>query len=262
MPSTPGSEKDGAFQPKLQIGVCSANALTSSRICHGTALTCCLSSVHGYLVHMAKQTVFCNRAAAAEAHDDIPRSPDSGETIGDIIVKRYSRRDIMRGTLGVAASAALFGPAALAAGSAKAEAAADRFDFEELRGRHRREPSCRARLSRPGAAQMGRPALSRFTGLQSDGAERRRAIEAVRLQQRLRRLLPARWQRQARAPLRQSRIHQRRGDVPRHQQAPGHLRLRGHDGRARRHRDGGAWGEHRRDRARGRGLARRARQPL
>ncbi len=81
---------------------------------------------------MAKHDIFCNRAAAAEAHDDIPRSPDSGETIGDIIVKRYSRRDIMRGTLGVAASAALFGPAALAAGSAKAEVAGDRFDFEEL----------------------------------------------------------------------------------------------------------------------------------
>ena len=81
---------------------------------------------------MAKQEIFCNRAAAAEANDDIPRSPDSGETIGDIIVKRYSRRDIVRGTLGVAASAALFGPAALAAGNAKAEAAGDRFDFEEL----------------------------------------------------------------------------------------------------------------------------------
>ncbi len=81
---------------------------------------------------MAKQDSFRNRAAAAEAHDDTPRSPDSAETIGDIIVKRYSRRDIMRGTLGVAASAALFGPAALAAGQAKAEAAPDRFDFKEL----------------------------------------------------------------------------------------------------------------------------------
>ena len=79
-----------------------------------------------------KQTPFCNRAAAAEAHDDIPRSPETGETIGDIILRRYSRRDVMRGTLGVVASAALFGPAALAAGSAKAEAAPDRFDFEEL----------------------------------------------------------------------------------------------------------------------------------
>lgn len=81
---------------------------------------------------MAKQDSFCNRAAAAEAHDDIPRSSDSGETIGDIIAKRYSRREMMRGTLGVAAAAALFGPAALAAGKAKAEAAGDRFDFEEL----------------------------------------------------------------------------------------------------------------------------------
>ena len=68
---------------------------------------------------MAKHDIFCNRAAAAEAHDDIPRSPDSGETIGDIIVKRYSRRDIMRGTLGVAASAALFGPGAIVAKKTK-----------------------------------------------------------------------------------------------------------------------------------------------
>jgi secreted PhoX family phosphatase len=81
---------------------------------------------------MAKPDTFCNRAAAAEAHDDIPKSPESGATIGDIILARYSRREMMRGTLGVAAVAALFGPAALAAGEAKAEATADRFDFEEL----------------------------------------------------------------------------------------------------------------------------------
>jgi hypothetical protein len=34
---------------------------------------------------MAKPDTFSNRATAAEAHDDIPRSPASGETIGDII---------------------------------------------------------------------------------------------------------------------------------------------------------------------------------
>jgi len=38
----------------------------------------------------------------------------------------------MRGTLGVAASAALFGPMALAAGSARAETPADAADFEEV----------------------------------------------------------------------------------------------------------------------------------
>ena len=141
---------------------------------------------------MAKHDIFCNRAAAAEAHDDIPRSPDAGETIGDIIVKRYSRRDMMRGTLGVAAAAALFGPAALAAGSAKAEAAGDRFDFEELSAgidaNHHVAPGYRGQV----LLRWGDPLFPDSPRLQSDGAERCRAIEAVRLQQRLRRLLPAR----------------------------------------------------------------------
>ena len=39
---------------------------------------------------------------------------------------------MMRGTLGVAAAADLFGPAALAAGKAEAAGAPDRFNFEEL----------------------------------------------------------------------------------------------------------------------------------
>ncbi|MGB3022502.1 MAG: hypothetical protein WBE08_02575 [Methyloceanibacter sp.] len=49
---------------------------------------------------MAKTDRFCNRAAACEAHDDIPLSPGSAETIGAVIIRRYGRRDIMRGTLG------------------------------------------------------------------------------------------------------------------------------------------------------------------
>jgi len=44
-----------------------------------------------------------------------------GETIGEVILGRYSRRAVMRGMLGVTAVAALFGPVALAAGNAKAE---------------------------------------------------------------------------------------------------------------------------------------------
>ena len=80
---------------------------------------------------MAKTDTFGNRAAAAEAHDDIPRSPDAGETIGDIIIIRYSRREVMRGTLGAAAAVALFGPAALAAGNNKPAATADRFDSKK-----------------------------------------------------------------------------------------------------------------------------------
>jgi len=81
---------------------------------------------------MANSDNFRNRAAACEAHDDIPRSPGDAETIGDVIARRYSRREMMRGTLGVTAAAALFGPAAFAAGNANGEAAPDRFDFTEL----------------------------------------------------------------------------------------------------------------------------------
>ena len=81
---------------------------------------------------MAKSDSFCNRAEAYEAHDDVPLSPPDRDTIGDIILRRFSRRDMMRGTLGVAAAAALFGPAALASRDARAETAADRFNFEEV----------------------------------------------------------------------------------------------------------------------------------
>jgi hypothetical protein len=81
---------------------------------------------------MANRDPFRNRAAACEAHDDIPRSPAEGETIGEVILRRYSRRAVMRGTLGVTAAAALFGPAALATGEARAGTASDRFDFAEV----------------------------------------------------------------------------------------------------------------------------------
>jgi uncharacterized protein len=79
---------------------------------------------------MTNNDIFRNRAAACEAHDDIPRSPEDGETIGEVIVRRYSRRDVMRGTLGVTAAAALFGPAAFRASTAAAATTADRFDFD------------------------------------------------------------------------------------------------------------------------------------
>jgi secreted PhoX family phosphatase len=81
---------------------------------------------------MAKPDQFCNRAEAYEANDDVPLSPADRDSIGDIIIKRYSRRDMMRGTLGVVAAAALFGPAALASKNARAETVADRFNFAEV----------------------------------------------------------------------------------------------------------------------------------
>jgi secreted PhoX family phosphatase len=99
---------------------------------------------------MAKPDSFCNRAEAYEAHDDVPLSPNHAEGIGDVIVRRYSRREMMRGTLGVAAAAALFGPQALAASEAKAVGIGDRFDFEEVEagvdGAHHVAPGYRAQL--------------------------------------------------------------------------------------------------------------------
>jgi secreted PhoX family phosphatase len=100
---------------------------------------------------MAKPDGFCNRAEAYEAHDDVPLSPSGGDTIGDIIVGRYSRRDMMRGTLGVAAAAILFRPSALAAREAAALGITeDRFDFEEVTagvdGTHHVAPGYQAQI--------------------------------------------------------------------------------------------------------------------
>jgi hypothetical protein len=87
---------------------------------------------------MAKSDQFCNRAAAAEAADDIPRSPAEGDAIGDVILRRYSRREMMRGTLGVAAATALFGTAALSAGSRlRPEHAAAAFGARHHQARRR-----------------------------------------------------------------------------------------------------------------------------
>jgi secreted PhoX family phosphatase len=79
---------------------------------------------------MARSDQFRNRASAAAASDDIAAAP-RGETIGDVIFRRYSRREVMAGTLGAAAAAALFGPSALAA-SSKPQPTVDRFRFAEL----------------------------------------------------------------------------------------------------------------------------------
>ena len=79
---------------------------------------------------MAKPDGFCNRAEAYEAHDDTPLSPAKNDAIGDVVLARYSRRDVMRGTLGVLGAASLFGPAALRCNTARAAPSA--FDFEEI----------------------------------------------------------------------------------------------------------------------------------
>ena len=81
-----------------------------------------------------------NRSEAYEAFDDLPLNPDVTNAIGSVIARRFGRREMLRGALGVSASAALFGGAALVAGEAAAQGDAaggsappkSRFLFEEI----------------------------------------------------------------------------------------------------------------------------------
>ncbi len=73
-----------------------------------------------------------NKAEAFEAFDDIPTNPNLSNTIGDVINRRYGRRDVMRGALAVTATTALFGTTALSSRPARAEAHGDRYVFDEL----------------------------------------------------------------------------------------------------------------------------------
>lgn len=76
---------------------------------------------------------FGNKAEAFEAFDDIPTNPNLSRTIGDVINARYGRRDVLRGVLGVSASTALLGSAALLTPhSAAASPKVSRYNFEEL----------------------------------------------------------------------------------------------------------------------------------
>ena len=73
-----------------------------------------------------------NRAEAFEAFDDIPTNPNLTRTIGDVINRRYGRRDVMRGILGVTATTALFGTSAMIAPKQAAASVAGRYIFDEL----------------------------------------------------------------------------------------------------------------------------------
>lgn len=70
------------------------------------------------------------RSQEAEASQDIGVNPSANPTIGDIIADRFSRRDIMRGALGVAALAAT--THALVGKAEARTASASRFVFEEI----------------------------------------------------------------------------------------------------------------------------------
>ena len=73
-----------------------------------------------------------NKAEAYEAFDDIPTNPNLTRTIGDVINARYDRRALLRGILGVSATAALYGTAASIAPTPARATSASRYVFNEL----------------------------------------------------------------------------------------------------------------------------------
>ena len=79
-----------------------------------------------------QKDAFSNKAEAFEAFDDTPLSPENDSTIGAVIARRYSRRDMLKGSLGVTAATALFGTAALTSAAGPAKAASAAFAFREL----------------------------------------------------------------------------------------------------------------------------------
>ena len=204
---------------------------------------------------------FSNKAEAFEAFDDTPLSPQAGETIGAIIARRYSRRDMLKGSLGVTAATVLFGEVALIGASGPAKAASAGFAFREVTAevdeKHRVADGYDADI----VIAWGDPLFAGPRALRCQDAHRRGPGQALRLQQRLHRFLPAQPAGHARAVVRQSRVCEPGGDVCRHRRPPGPQRLCQDHGRACRYRDGRARGRHRRDCAHRRPLAAGDRQP-
>ena len=146
--------------------------------------------------------------------------------------RRFRRRDLLKGTLGVAAIAATIGPLALATARPSQAEADTRFRFKRARGRRRRRSSRRGRPRRRRPDPVGRSGAARRARIRSDAPERRRAEAPVRLQQRLSRLSAAAGRRRPITPRvarGQPRIHQRRADVPRPRPAGAGYGLRPHE---------------------------------
>jgi secreted PhoX family phosphatase len=76
-------------------------------------------------------TSFASSPEALEASDGPGTNASANPTLGDIIAARFSRRDILKGALGVTAIAATVSPLALLA-AGKARAATSAFSFTEV----------------------------------------------------------------------------------------------------------------------------------
>jgi hypothetical protein len=86
---------------------------------------------------------FGTTAEAFEAADNVALNPDTSLSLGSVVARRYSRREMLAGSLGVTAMTHLFGAAALTSGASPASAQAvvpaatvavggASFDFREV----------------------------------------------------------------------------------------------------------------------------------
>jgi hypothetical protein len=76
---------------------------------------------------------FSTAAEAYEASEDVPANPTDSPTLGDVINRRFGRRDVLRGALGASAIAALSASSlALLAGARPAHANGPRVSFSEI----------------------------------------------------------------------------------------------------------------------------------
>ena len=62
--------------------------------------------------------------APFDAGEDVPSNPTANATLGDVIARRVSRRDLIRGALAVSVMTATVGPLAMAAAPQAARAGA------------------------------------------------------------------------------------------------------------------------------------------
>ncbi|MDF1585231.1 PhoX family protein [Marinimicrococcus flavescens] len=72
------------------------------------------------------------RARAFEESEDAGRNPTANPTMGEIVARRFGRRELLRGVLATTAITAALGPMALASSARAAAGGGPGFDFEEL----------------------------------------------------------------------------------------------------------------------------------
>ncbi len=183
------------------------------------------------------------RSQAFEESENVGRNDSANPTMGDIIEQRFSRRDLMQGTLAVTAISATMGPLALAS-SRQAQAATAVLRLRRGRGRRRPQPPRGPRLPGRDPDPLGRPGPARRArrSIRAPRPPRRRSSSSATTttSSATSRSTAAR---EHGLLVRQPRVHQRGADVPRPGRTAGRQggQLRQDDQGAGRHRDGGAW---------------------